>query len=402
MDTHRLKFSELIRLSLRTFRVKPVRAILTIAGMSVGIGTVMFLISLGYGLQYILIGELVSTEDSLITMEVSYPSETNLFITAKDIDDLKKMEEVKEVSSVAEFPGEIKFNDLAGSVQVRAVEANYFRLSGLSPDVGTQLFEGERGVVISSQTSGLIQVGKDDQTLGKEIGLRVFYENENSGLTEEASSTSPLPIRGIITDDVAPPAAYVFREALSKEPPFYRMALVKANDIDTVEALRDKLIAKGFLVSARIDLVNQAKKIMNIITGVLGIFGITALVVSAIGMFNTMIVGFLERIYEVGILKSLGATDEDVRNLFLMESAIMGFLGGAGGVILGYSAGKSVNLVLSIVATKLGGKAFDLFITPSWFVVLTMCLSVFIGLFSGFWPARRAAGLSPKEAFAKR
>ena len=80
MSEHKLGFRELFKLSLRTFRVKPVRAILTVAGMSVGIGAVIFLVSLGYGLQYILIGKLVTTEDSLITMEISYPSESKLVI----------------------------------------------------------------------------------------------------------------------------------------------------------------------------------------------------------------------------------------------------------------------------------------------------------------------------------
>ena len=119
-------------------------------------------------------------------------------------------------------------------------------------------------------------------------------------------------------------------------------------------------------------------------------------------MFNTMIVGFMERTYEVGILKSIGATDTDVRNLFLMEATIMGFLGGIGGIVLGMSAGVFFNLTLSLIATKLGGKAFQLFITPAWFILFVILLSVFIGLASGFWPARRAALLSPKEAFMKR
>src|SRR3990167_5889233 len=103
----KLKFGELFRLSLRTFRVKPVRAVFTIAGMSVGIGAVIFLVSLGYGLQYILIGKLVTTEDSLITMEVSYPSETNLAITKEEIYNIRTIPEVAEVGPIYEFPGEI-------------------------------------------------------------------------------------------------------------------------------------------------------------------------------------------------------------------------------------------------------------------------------------------------------
>lgn len=403
MPTHKLRFRELFQLSLRTFRVKPVRAIFTIAGMSVGIGAVIFLVSLGYGLQYILIGKLVTTEDSLITMEISYPTESNLVITKNEVDELRKIPEAKEVSPVFEFPGETSQKGGSGLlVDTRIIEANYFRLSGLVPDVGTILSEGKRGIIVSSQALKALNLLPDKTTLGKPLSLKIFYQDNQTGTAVEANSAEEFPIQGIITDETVPPMVITFPEFFSQGPPFARMVLVKANNIDTVEKLRDVMLNRGFLVSARVDLVNQARQIMNIITSVLGIFGVTALFVSAIGMFNTMIVGFMERTYEVGILKSIGATNVDVRNLFLVESTLMGFLGGIGGIALGMSAGTLSNFVLSIIATRLGGKAFQLFITPLWFILFVILLSLFIGLASGFWPARRAALLSPKEAFTRR
>jgi putative ABC transport system permease protein len=211
-----------------------------------------------------------------------------------------------------------------------------------------------------------------------------------------------LTITSVVDDENSPPFVIISPGFLSKEPPFYRSLLVKVTDIDHLEEVRDVLSSQGFVVSARIDLVNQARKIMNIITITLGIFGITALVVSAIGMLNTMIVGFMERIYEIGIMKSLGVTDRDVKLLFLLESTIIGFLGGVGGILAGYSFGKAVDLILSTLAVRLGGKAFSLFITPLWFIVFAMGLSVLIGLFSGLWPAWKVSKLSPKEAFIRK
>lgn len=406
MYEHRLKFRELFILSLRTFRVKPLRAILTIAGMSVGIGAVLFLVSLGYGLQFILIGKLVTTEDSLITMEVAYPSEVDKTIDKSGLDDLRKIPEVAEVSPIYEFPGEVAQKGSSGLlVDVRIVQENYFRLSGSYPDVGNSLAvrdDGKSGVVISSQALKAISLKSDASSLGKLLSLKVFYQDNKNLVTSEADLIDAMPISGIFSDDSVVPLVVVLPNSLSKEPPFSRKALVKAKDVDNVEKVRDALISKGFLVSARIDLVNQAKKIMNTITAVLGVFGVTALIVSAIGMFNTMIVGFMERIYEVGVLKSIGATDADVRNLFLMESFMMGIFGGIGGIILGVAGGKFFNIALSTLAVRLGGKPFDLFITPLWFIFLILGLSTVIGLVSGFWPAHRAAGLSPKEAFVKR
>ena len=75
---HHLRLADLFRLSLRVFRVRRMRTFLTILGISMGIGTVLFLVSLGYGLQYVLIGKLAATEDSLISLEAFYPAESNL------------------------------------------------------------------------------------------------------------------------------------------------------------------------------------------------------------------------------------------------------------------------------------------------------------------------------------
>lgn len=410
MDESRnhLSTTDLFRLSLRVFKTKPVRTFLTVMGMSVGIGTVMFLISMGYGLQFILIGKLVTTEDSLMALGVSYPAESSLNITPQTMDEIAKMPNVAEISPMAEFPAEIKVEGATGLIVAKVVNPSYFRLSGLTPDTGKSFKEGEMGIVLSNQAAKLINIAPDKTSLGKEVGLKLTYQGnseettDQQGVGEEVALKAPVTLTGIINDDAQAPFAFVSAGAVEKTPPFYKEILLKADNIDVVEGLRDKLIEKGFIISARLDLVNQAKKVMNIITTILGVFGIAALVVSAIGMFNTMIVGFLERIYEVGIMKSLGATDRDVKNLFLMESLLMGLSGGVGGVTLGFIAGKVVNVILSILAQRMGGKAITLFITPGWFVVTTLVLSSMIGLIAGFWPAHRSTTLSPKEAFKTR
>lgn len=401
---HHLTFRDLFSLSFRVFRTRPTRTLLTILGISLGVGTVLFLISLGYGLQYILIGKLAATEDSLVTLDTYYPSESNLNISYDDIEKISKMEGVEEINPVAEFTGEITKDEYSGFITVKIVDSSYFRLSGTNIDLGTPFKEGERKAVISSTALSLIGVPGNENALNKNIRLKVFYPNsEESGLeTKTIEIPDDLPIAGILKEEFQQPFILIPSLLINQKPPYYQRVLVKADGIDTVEPLRDKLIEKGFLISARIDLVNQTKKIMSVITIILGIFGITALVVSAIGMFNTMIIGFLERIFEVGIMKAVGATSGDIRNLFLMESLIIGILGGGLGILIGVGAGEIFNLGLNILAKSLGGKSINLFIRPWWFLALIMGVSSLIGIFSGFWPARRAAKLSPREAFIKK
>ncbi len=403
-ETHHLLLSEMFRLSLRNFRVKPVRSVLTILGMSIGFGVVLFLVSLGYGLQYILIGNLVTTQDSLVTMQASYPNEANLSFYERDVSALAALPHVMEVAPIASFSGEA--SKVGGTspalISTNVVSPAYFRLTGTAVSFGKVVASTTPGVVVTSQTLALMNISTSTSALGTPINLIVSYEDDLHGTTTQARSQGPLPVLGVISDDTQAPLIIVKPGDLTAPAPFYQSVLVKADSVNTVEAVRDELINRGFVVSARIDLVNQARQITNIITIVLGVFGVTALVVSAIGMFNTMIVSFMERTYEVGVLKSLGATDKDVRNLFLLESAVYGFLGGASGVILGVASAQGINLGLNILAQHLGGKSFTLFITPLWFVGLTIGLSILIGLVSGFWPARRAAQLSAKQAFLQR
>src|SRR3989344_6995042 len=399
---HSLSAWDLLKLSLRVFRTKPTRTILTILGMSVGIGTVVFLVALGYGLQYILIGNLITSEDSLMTLEAAYPGESGQGIDLAKMNEIKARDEVDAVSPVTEFSGEISIAGGApGLIPImRVVRSSYFKFAGVYPDVGDVFNEDSPGIILSAQALKLLGLTVDPTIIGKEVTGKVYYPNPD-GSTEEVL-ISKLQIRGIITDENESPLAYVPYSSVSKEPTVLKSLLIKAHNIDLVEPLRDKLDKEGFLVSAKIDLVNQARKITNAITTVLMVFGTAALIVSAIGMFNTMIVGFLERIYEVGVMKSLGATDKDVQNLFLMESFIIGFLGGVSGVLLGMGGGSLINFVMSSLSKGSGGLTLTLFITPTWFIIATLILSSSIGVISGYYPARRASYLSPREAFVRK
>src|SRR3990167_10581685 len=94
---HNLGFADLIRLSTRIFTVKPTRTLLTILGTSIGIATVVFLISLGYGLQYILLGKLITTQDSLITLQASFPNEANIILNTEEVQKLSQVPNVAEI-----------------------------------------------------------------------------------------------------------------------------------------------------------------------------------------------------------------------------------------------------------------------------------------------------------------
>lgn len=405
---HSLSAWDLLKLSLRVFRTKPTRTILTVLGMSVGIATVVFLVSLGYGLQNILVGNLTSGESALLTLDVSYTPESKKLIDTGTIAKIKATPGVDEITPIADYSGEISYgNQTAGIIDTKIVRPAYFKFSGLTPDIGKVFTDEAPGAIVSEQALQIFGISTStprESLIGTVVSGKVHYPKENG--TIEEVIVSKVLISGIITDDNEAPLIYLPYSAVSKEPTMFRNMLIKAATPEDVDILTETFGGAksefGFIVSAKAQLVRDAKKITNAITTVLLVFGTAALIVSAIGMFNTMIVGFLERIYEVGVMKSLGATDGDVQNLFLMESFMIGFLGGISGITLGMGSGAIINFAMSTLSQSHGSKALTLFITPLWFAVGTLILSSCIGLISGYWPARNASKLSPREAFVRK
>ena len=178
----------------------------------------------------------------------------------------------------------------------------------------------------------------------------------------------------------------------------FDMLKVKVVDNDHLLSIREEIIGHGFLVAALSDTIDQAIKIFRVVQIVLGFFGLIALIVSAIGMFNTMTISLLERINEIGIMRAIGVTKRDIKIMFLMESMIMGFLGGVFGVVVGWLGGEMANLGLNLLAKNFGGQSLDLFYEPFWFVVFIIIFSTIIGILTGIFPSRKAAKLNPLDA----
>ena len=123
-----------------------------------------------------------------------------------------------------------------------------------------------------------------------------------------------------------------------------------------------------------------------------------ALTVSAIGMFNTMTIALLERINEIGIMRSIGITRKDIKKIFLLEASIMGLFGGVSGIAIGILGGELVNIGINILAKSFGGQALDLFYSPLWFIFTVTLFSSIVGFLTGIYPSMKASKLNPLDA----
>jgi len=138
--------------------------------------------------------------------------------------------------------------------------------------------------------------------------------------------------------------------------------------------------------------------VFRIVSFILGGIGGIALFVAAIGVINTMIMSILERTREIGVMRAVGARRSTVSWLFTIEAALLGFLGGIGGVAAGYGLTRLANIFINKQFVKNSVKASNIIGLPLWLVVAVIVVTTIIGLLAGLYPARRAARLDPVEA----
>jgi len=182
----------------------------------------------------------------------------------------------------------------------------------------------------------------------------------------------------------------------------YDSAMVYVGDIDDVEDVSTKIREMGFQTNSLNDWLKSMQETARMIQGILGGIGAISLLVAALGITNTMIMSIYERTKEIGIMKVIGANLGDIKNLFLLEAGMIGFLGGIIGLIFSFILSLLMNTVLSgimsVMLGSIGGGGSTVSIIPWWVAAGSLVFSTTIGILAGYSPARRAMRLSALES----
>jgi ABC-type antimicrobial peptide transport system permease subunit len=144
--------------------------------------------------------------------------------------------------------------------------------------------------------------------------------------------------------------------------------------------------------------IKQQLAVFNILGAVLGGIGGIALVVAAVGVANTMIMSILERTREIGVMRAVGARRGTVSRLFTFEASLLGFLGGAVGLGVGYVLILIANPLINDQLKSNAIASRNIVALPLWLILGVLGITTLIGLLAGLYPARRAARLDPVEA----
>lgn len=401
-----MRFIDLFMLSTRMFKARTSRTLLTILGMGIGISAVLFLVSFGYGLQKTLL-ERITTSDSLLTLDVAEAKSGEISLNSEMVEKIKNISGVNEVSPAFQLTAQGHVDDISADLSAIGVKPSYLKLGGFRINKGETLSSEKTNNVVITSAVGQV-FGHQDATemIGREITFSFFIPEESTGQAgegdlqnklEKVESGTKYKIVGIIEGEEN--TVYINSESAGElKINKFSQVKVKSESQQAMAGVRETIEKEGLMVSSLSETVDQANQIFRIVQIVLFMFGIIALVVSAIGMFNTMTIALLERTEEIGIMKSIGASDMGISLMFVMESSIMGFLGGFGGVLIGLLGGEIVNRLINFVASRFGGEAVRLFYSPLWFIFAILLFSAFVGFITGFAPARRASKIDPLDA----
>jgi putative ABC transport system permease protein len=154
----------------------------------------------------------------------------------------------------------------------------------------------------------------------------------------------------------------------------------------------------GFRTISIASAISQLKRVFVVVDMLLAFVGSIGMVVACLGITNTMVMAVLERTREIGVMKAVGAEDQDIRYLFLAESAVIGALGGVIGLIFAWGLGRAINAGANMYFVSQGFQKENLFTIPVWLIGAAMAFSILVSIMSGLYPADRAARIDPTRA----
>ncbi len=164
------------------------------------------------------------------------------------------------------------------------------------------------------------------------------------------------------------------------------------------KAVKDSIEALGYRTFSFAAEFEEIQQVFFYFDLGLGVIGLLALITASLGIVNTMVMSILERRKEIGILKSLGADDRDIRFLFLVESGVIGLLGTWAGIFTGWVITRIISAIAQHYMEKEGIPRIELFALPIWLILMATAVGLCVSVAAGLYPASRAAKIDPVEA----
>lgn len=441
-----MKFVDLLAMSLKNLSRRKLRTALTVLGVVIGTASIVVMVSLGIGLSE-LNRELISSYGSLTEITVNNPyngdsTKDPFYLTDDVVKQMEKLPYVTGVYPMLQVDVLMQQGKYTSNVTLNGVPYEYLKKIPLGQGTLSNSSDHELKLIYGNAIIQWFTDAKGNNTywetgelpnvdfMGKPMFVifdtDTYYQSQNAG--EDAPKPPKkylLKADGVVEGGVDDYNSYAYnvytrldlletqlkrifkKKAIPGQPttkkgkPYryfiYNSCSVDVDDIEHVGEVQKKLTDMGFQASSNADWMKQSEQQSNMIQAVLGGIGAVSLFVAAIGIANTMMMSIYERTKEIGIIKVLGCDMKVIRNMFLLESGFIGFMGGIVGLIFSAGISFAINHFLQIGQT-MTGMSGNISRIPLWLAAASVGFAVLMGMAAGFFPALRAMKLSPLAA----
>ncbi len=441
-----MKFVDLLAMSLKNLSRRKLRTALTVLGVVIGTASIVVMVSLGIGLSE-LNRELISSYGSLTEITVNNPyngdsTKDPLYLTDDVVKQMEKLPYVTGVYPMLQVDVLMQQGKYTSNVTLNGVPYEYLKKIPLGQGTLSYSSDHELKLIYGNAIIQWFTDAKGNNTywetgelpnvdfMGKPMFVifdtDTYYQSQNGG--EDAPKPPKkylLKADGVVEGGVDDYNSYAYnvytrldlletqlkrifkKKAIPGQPttkkgkPYryfiYNSCSVNVDDIEHVGEVQKKLTDMGFQASSNADWMKQSEQQSNMIQAVLGGIGAVSLFVAAIGIANTMMMSIYERTKEIGIIKVLGCDMKVIRNMFLLESGFIGFMGGVVGLVFSAGISFAINHFLQIGQT-MTGMSGNISRIPLWLAAASVGFAVLMGMAAGFFPALRAMKLSPLAA----
>jgi putative ABC transport system permease protein len=432
-------FLDLLRLILSNLGRRKARVALTAVGVVIGTAAVVILVSMAIGLrqsanqQLYGIGDLsqiqVSPNYGEVPMSGGGGSAAVSQVPIQTVITNQSLQEFAAIPGVETVVARdflmtsslIRHNRLEAGAGIMGVATDDLSVLGLRAQQGTTVL-AKGTIVIGAMVPSQFydphyRPGQEPpappELLGQQVKLELIKWDEQGN---EIRKAFQVQIVGILQENRADDWSMFMRleevtlfnewamgRRINRAKDGYPNVVVKVSNVKDVLDISEVITGLGYQAYTPQTFVQGIDNFYLVLQVIFGGVGAIALLVAAIGIANTMAMAILERTREIGLMKAIGATNRDVLLTFLGEASGIGFLGGLGGVIVGWLAGQVLN-VLALVylagqTAQQGGPPPNIAVTtPLWLMAFALIFATLIGLLSGIYPALHAATMVPVNA----
>ncbi|MEX2461323.1 MAG: ABC transporter permease [Paenibacillaceae bacterium] len=388
-----MKLMELVFMAMRTVLANPLRTILTMLGVIIGVGSVVSLVALGNGTS----DQIAKQYENLGTNLLVVTANGFGRATSLDYNELMRFEQFPEFKTVAPTVSQpnsnIKYDRTQATYSLLGTNDRYMEITKSKIAKGRFISEGDlefrnNVVVLGSEVSkkffGLLDpVGEDVNINGIVFIVIGLLEPKGSNLTgTSVDSAVIVPLETARRQFKLGFIRTTYIEAPTKDD------IYKAQDTMTKYLTYKFKSSSGFQLSNQDELLTAKTAATNTLTNQLVAVACISLLVGGIGIMNIMLVTVSERTREIGIRKSIGAKRRNILFQFLVEATVISGMGGLIGLLLGIGFSIAWPHIYPAQTTKI---SLDI-------SVYAFLFSAFVGVVFGLYPANKASKLRPIDA----